>query len=166
MKKFITILLISLFALTFFSCSTTDLATNEVGWSDYVDLVVKDFDVVGVIAIESTETIETGVFNLTKSVTGSRITYADLMKKASELGADDVINVRIDKKDNSETSPLDFFTGSTKIYTYIATGTAIKYKDAELDSYGSYSEDGGLKEIKPKESESTSSKSFLFDMPF
>lgn len=133
------------------SCSTTDLTTNQVGWSNYSDIVVKDYDVVGVVTVESTETIKVGFLSLTSEVTGSRVTYADLMKKAVEIGADDIINVRIDKKDNLKTTPFDFLLGSTKTYTYIATGTAIKYKDAQPKTYSSDSEGVKLNEVAPTE---------------
>ena len=131
------------------SCSTTDLTTNQVGWSNYSDIVVKDYDVVGIVTVESTETIKVGFLSLTKEVTGSRVTYADLMKKAAEMGADDVINVRIDKKNNFKTTPFDFLIGSTKTYTYVATGTAIKYKDAQPKTYASDSEGVEVKTVSP-----------------
>lgn len=132
------------------SCSTTNLTTNQVGWSNYTDLVVKDFDVVGIVSIESTEVIKKSAYNFSTTIEGSRVTYTDLMKKAIELGADDIINVRIDKKENIKTSILDFLVGSTKTYTYIATETAIKYKDAKADvKAGSAVLNNELKNVSP-----------------
>ena len=116
------------------SCSTTDLSTNQVGVSTYIGTIAKDFEIVDVITLESTETVKVGFLSLTRSVTGSRITYSDLLKKAIELGADDVVNVRIDRKDNLKFSVFDVIFGSTNTYTYVATGTAIKYKDAKPDT--------------------------------
>lgn len=142
------------------SCSTTDLATNQVGWSNYSDVIAKDFDVIGFVTLESTETVKVGFLSLSTEVSGSRVTYADLMKKAVELGADDIINVRVDKKDNFKTSPLDFLFGSTKTYTYIATGTAIKYKDAKADTQVSNSDGVELNDIAP------SGATSLFDKLF
>lgn len=119
------------------SCSTTSLSTNQVGWSNYSQIVVKDYNVVGVVTVESTETITRSPLGITTTVEGARVTYSDLIKKAVELGADDIINVRIDKIDNYKTTPFDFLFGSKKTYTYVATGTAIKYKDAQPKTYTS-----------------------------
>ena len=33
------------------SCSTTSLSTNQVGWSNYSQIVVKDYNVVGVVTV-------------------------------------------------------------------------------------------------------------------
>ena len=65
----------------------------------------------------------------TTNVEGSRPTYADLMKKAVEIGADDIINVRVDKTVKSKKTLINFLFGSEDIYVY--TATAIKYKDVE-----------------------------------
>ena len=64
------------------------------------------------------------------STKGKYITYSDLMKESRKLKADDVINVRIDKRLESTTTLIDFFKGCTKKYTYYATADAIVYKDA------------------------------------
>ena len=133
MKKVSFLLLVLLTVLTLTSCKTVNLETNRVGWSNYSDLVVKDYDVVGIVTVESTETITNGPLMLTSSVTGSRVTYNDLMKKAQTLNADDIINVRIDVKQDYTKTVIDFFTGSKVTYTYIGTAAAIRYKDANAD---------------------------------
>jgi hypothetical protein len=49
-------------------------------------------------------------------------------------GADDLINVRIDRVDESahNTIPLiEWITGYTEKYTYVGTALAIRYRDAQ-----------------------------------
>ena len=134
------------------SCSTTDLTTNQVGASTYIGTIAKDCEIVDVITLESTETVKVGFLSLTRSVTGSRITYTDLMKKAIELCADDVVNVRIDRKDNLKSSIFDVIFGSKNTYTYVATGTAIKYKDSQPNTSASNTDSVEVKVSGPSDS--------------
>lgn len=103
------------------SCSSTNLQTNQVGWSGYTNIVVKDYDAVGIVKASSTEKITKTFFN--KKVEGSRVLYAQLMDEAVKLGANDIINVRIDRKKEESSS------SKATVYTYTATAVAIKYKD-------------------------------------
>lgn len=122
MKK---IFVIATFALVagFFavSCSSTNLETDQVGWSGYTSTVVKDYNAVGIVKASSTEKITKTFFN--KNVEGSRVLYAQLMDEAAKLGANDIINIRIDRKKEKSSS------SKTTVYTYTATAVAIKYKD-------------------------------------
>ena len=92
-KAIVSVLVLSVLLLA--GCTTTtDLTTNKVGWSNYADLSVKDYDVVGIINVESQEVYECGPLGFNKSLKGSRITWSDLMAEAVKLGADDVIVIR------------------------------------------------------------------------
>jgi hypothetical protein len=131
MKKVIVSLLI-LSVLFLAGCKTTDLTTNKVGWSSYADISVKDYEVLGIVTLESQEVFEASPFFINKSLKGSRIVWSDLIAEAAKLGADDVINIRIETTDRNRRVPrfVEFFTGYTYTYYYKASGLAIKYTNA------------------------------------
>ena len=132
MKKFIVFTAVAA-AMTFFAgCSTFDLTTNKVGWSNYAEISVKDYMVLGIITLESQEAFEYGPFGFNKSYKGSRIVWSDLMAEAARLGANDVINVRIEETNYNHRIPrfFEFFTGYSTTWRYKATALAIKYTDA------------------------------------
>lgn len=95
---------------------------------------VKDFDVKGVIFITSQVT-----YDVNGDKNGSEITYEMLMREAVKLGADDVINVRIDEEQLTKaedtyqqdvlTHKEQFASRKTleKTVKYTATALAIKY---------------------------------------
>ena len=128
MKKLIFILIV---VSIFIGCKSFDLTTNKVGWSNYADISVKDYTVTGIITLESQEVSDFGPFGFNKSYKGSRIVWSDLMAEASRLGADDVINVRIEETNQNIRRPgiIEFFTGYTTTWKYKATALAIKYTD-------------------------------------
>jgi hypothetical protein len=112
-------------------CRSVDHTTNRVGWSAYAEVAVKDYEGLGIVSVESQEVYTYGPLGLIKSLKGTRIVWSDLMAEAVKLGADDIINVRI------ETNMLrrriwliDFIIGYTSTYQHKATALAIKYKDA------------------------------------
>ena len=133
MKKsiFVTVL-IAVVGLLAISCSSTNLETNQVGWSSYADIVPnKDWNVVKVVKVSSVEKITTDPFYLNKKIEGSRVLYSQLMDEVTKAGGDDVINVRIDRKLETAKRPIiQLFTGKKTVYTYTATGLAIKYVGA------------------------------------
>jgi len=136
MKKCMFVLLV-LTAMVLSGCKTTNLTTNKVGWSDYTTVTIKDFDVVGVITLES-EVIKTVTpFGFSSTLEGSEITYAMLMEKAVEKKGDDIMNVRIDKHDDSKTTLFDRIIGYTKTTKYIATALVIRYKDVKAEAASS-----------------------------
>ena len=124
MKKAVIIFMV-LAAVVLASCVSNDYTASLAGVSEYSTLAVKDFTTLGIITVSSTEIHSSGPFGFTKSVEGSKITFADLMQEAAKLEADDVINVRIDM--NSNYTKRAF--GWTRTYTYTATALAIKYTD-------------------------------------
>lgn len=133
--------IVAIVGLLAVSCSSTNLETNKVGWSSYTEITGKDFDVVKIVKVSSTEKV-TKSFFYTK-VDGSRVLYAQLMDEAAKAGADDIINVRIDKKHE------DSNTSTTTIYTYTATALAIKYKDTTATSWKTDTPTNSVREGNP-----------------
>ena len=146
MKKVLGIFVILTVLALFAGCRTYDLTTNKVGWSNYADVSVKDFDVCGIVNLESQVVYEFGPLGFKKSYKGSVIVWSDLMAEAAKLGADDVINVRIEEtnynyritssgwfeEENKRIyNPgfIEFFTGYSTTWKYKATALAIKYTD-------------------------------------
>jgi hypothetical protein len=130
------------------SCNTVQMSTNLVGWSDYAGIVVKDYEVVGIVTLDTTETFVYGPLGLSNTHTGSKITYADLMSEAQKLGAHDIINVRIDRYDDSNTNLLSKLSGYTEYIKYSATALAIKYTTSSADLKDVAKSDGVLKALK------------------
>jgi len=113
------------------ACTTTNLGISKTGWSDYATIAIKDYAVVGIVRLTSEEINERSVFGIVSSHRGSQITYDMLIEQAKALGADDVINVRIDRRDESTHVPmLEWLIGFTEKYAYTATALAITYRDA------------------------------------
>jgi len=124
----------SLVAAAFLAaCATSNVASNRTGWSDYATITTKDYEPVRIIRVTSEETKERSVFGVVTAHRGSQITYDMLIAKAAALGADDVINVRIDRVDKTVHSTIPFFEwliGYSERYSYTGTALAIRYKDA------------------------------------
>ncbi|MCL1819001.1 MAG: lipoprotein [Spirochaetaceae bacterium] len=112
------------------ACSTTDFRTDTVGWADSVDVAVKDFVSVGIVTLEAREVVSTGPLYLFTEHSGGRITHAALFAEAAKLGADDIMNVRIDIKTEEKATFFDWLTGSSTTYVYTGTALAIKYTTA------------------------------------
>jgi len=112
------------------SCTTTNLAGNKTGWSDYATIAIKDYTVVGIVRVVSEEVTRRGFLGIAYSHTGSQITYDLLISEAKKLGADDIINVRIDRTDASYHGLFDWLVGHTEKYAYNANALAIKYTQA------------------------------------
>jgi hypothetical protein len=114
------------------ACTTTNLGSNTTGWSDYAAIAIKDYTVVGIVRVTSEEIKKRSIFGIVDSHKGSQITYDMLIKEAKALGADDIINVRIDRIDESVHIPiLEWLIGYTEKYSYVGNALAIKYKDAQ-----------------------------------
>jgi len=116
-----------------FGCTTTNVASNRTGWSDYATIAAKDYAPVGLVRVTSEEVVERSAFGIVSSRKGSQITYDMLITRAIELGADDIINVRIDRVDRTSHSTVPAFewlVGCTERYAYIGTALAIRYKEA------------------------------------
>ena len=121
-----------LFTLPIFmlaSCASTDYTVNVAGVSDNVTIVIKDFVTLGIVTVRATEIHHSGPLGFNKSVTGSKLTYADFMHEAAKLEADDIINIRIDVHHDYIKRPFGWITGWTRTFNYTGTGLAIKYTE-------------------------------------
>jgi hypothetical protein len=112
------------------SCASVDLASNRTGWSDYATIAIKDYVVVGTVHVVSHEVTQRGFLGIARSHTGSRVTYDALLGEAKKLGADDIINVRIDRADQGLHGVFDWLVGYTESSEYRANALAIKYTQA------------------------------------
>jgi uncharacterized protein YbjQ (UPF0145 family) len=151
MKKSSLLALALLVMAILAGCTTTDYTANMTGVSDYTTVVVKDFIAVGIVTVQTLETHNAGPLGFVKNVTGSKVTYGNLMQEAAKLEADDIINVRIDINSNYKKTAFDWLIGWTRTYTYTGTALAIKYTD-KLDTKNADPQLGGL----PKAPEATS----------
>ena len=98
-----------------------DHSFPQTGTSNNAAIVVKDYETLGIIFVKSSVTIA-------GNRTGSKITYEMLMLEAQKLGADDIINIRIDVNEK-----VDFDSSGNPIRTtlnYTANALAIKYTTA------------------------------------
>jgi len=93
------------------------------GGSNNAQLAVKDYVTLGIIFVRSSE-----AFDGYGNHTGSKITYAMIMQEAQKLGADDIINLRIDINQREDFTPNGDRIRTT--YNYTATALAIKYTTA------------------------------------
>jgi hypothetical protein len=124
MIKFFGILL--LFVLTScvnVSAPKVDHSFPHTGSSNNAFVAVKDYETLGIIIVKSSEVIDGN-----GNHTGSKITWEMFMVEAQKLGADDVINIRIDVNQK-----IDFNLRGIPIRTtfdYTATALAIKYTTA------------------------------------
>lgn len=110
-----------------------DYEQIQKGWyADIIPYTLRDFEIKGIVFVESKVTID-----VNGERTGSEITNYMLMKEAEKLGADDVINIKIDEKEESEV--VDSYNTKQKFlkrkykktsYIYQATALAIKYTNA------------------------------------
>jgi len=126
MKKII-ILTVCIFCIFMAGCASA-AATNEpnsFGNVEQITLVQKDFIVMGIIYLESTATLNANG----AVISGSKITYEMLMKKAEEFDADDIANLRINETVSSAvvTDPVSGAATARNRVTYNATALAIKY---------------------------------------
>jgi hypothetical protein len=97
------------FGLTAAACSSTTGFVETAGWSNYTTIPNKDYTVVGSVVIRTDDT---------------KTINADLMTEAVKLGADDIINVRLDTEVDDK--------GKQKIVA--ATAVAIKYAETLTSS--------------------------------
>lgn len=129
LRNFILTVFMITSSLILFSCKSVDLETNALGLSENASITAKDYDIIGTVRVESEEQINIGPFGIYKSHNGSQITYDMLLNEAHNKGADDLINIRIDKIKDSNSIFYGIF-GRTEKYKYIGTALAIKYKDS------------------------------------
>ena len=130
--------------IAFAGCSTTAIANKEkisfIGNVGEISIKEKDFVILGRIFLTSSAIIDENGF----IIDGSPITYEMLWKEAQKLGADEIVNLKIDEilklteYQRLRLEHIDYqysiATASQKIIskreiTYNATALAIKYTD-------------------------------------
>jgi len=130
--------LILLFGFVTVSCTSyynvKEMKTGE--FNKISKIAGKDFEVLGVVFVDSTITYTVSPFRLSERMEGEEITFDALMREAKRLypSCSDIINVRIDSVLKTQTSVFDFFTGYTATWGYFANALAIRYTDALEDS--------------------------------
>jgi uncharacterized protein YbjQ (UPF0145 family) len=145
MKKTVFVIL-TIAAVVFFGCTSNNYTANVTGASDYSTVAVKDFVSLGIVTVKSQEIHQSGPLGFSKSVEGSKITFADLMQEAARLEADDIINVRIDMNTNYSETSFSWLTGWVRVYTYTGTALAIKYTE-KMETQTSDPQLGGLPRV-------------------
>lgn len=135
MKQFGLSLLV-LFLVITAGCTSTNYSANMSGVSDYSTVVVKDYTAMGIVSVHATEIHSAGPLGIVKTVEGSKVTYSALMQEAVRLGADDIINVRIDMTATYRATAFDWLIGWTRTFTYTGTALAIKYSERLETQYG------------------------------
>ena len=125
MKGFlgVIVLMLGLSSCTSTALPEVNFAYPHTGGSNNASIVVKDYESLGIIFVKSTEVIDGN-----GNHTGSKITYDMLMLEAKKIGADDVLNVRIDVNQKENFSANGERIGTT--FNYTATALAIKYTAA------------------------------------
>lgn len=146
MKKALLVvcaLAVSAIALT--SCVSTHYESQATGDTLKMEaLAVKDYDIIAPVTVTATTTEKVSMFMIHQSKTGSDVIYPSLLDAAQKVGGQDVINVRIAKKQDSEIA-LGGVLGKEITYTYTATALAIKYNNKNIVSEGTiYNADGNV----------------------
>ena len=108
-------------------CGTVDFTSPMEGSYVSAGTPVKNFEVIGAVSVFSTETHSAGPLGFVKKVGGSKIGYTDLMVQAAALGADDIIDVRIDVNTGGRKSFADWLAGWERVFSYSGTALAVKY---------------------------------------
>jgi len=132
------IFLLTAIFLLFTACGsiTVNFSAPLEGKFNTVRLPEKNFIVIGPVSAFSTEIHTVTPFGIVRKVEGSKITHNDLVIKAAELDADDIINVTIDIKTQGKTSIGSRRQGWERIFYYSGDALAIKYiEDMPKDEY-------------------------------
>ena len=134
-RRFIVIMLclMSAFGFLLAGCTSTDIKSNVAGeYSLITKIASKDFIALGFVSVSATETVIISPLYFTRELLGERVTFDLLIQEARRLYPEtsDIINIRIDRIDQSKTTLVDFFIGSTRTVRYIGNALAIQYTDA------------------------------------
>ena len=111
---------------TMTSTSTTSAVvtfTNEGAFGQHILIPMKDFESLGLVF--TTAELQTNTRGANSAVTGETFTYYALLQEARKLNADAIINVTIDKRNESVSSDV----GLTRTETWYGSALAIKYTD-------------------------------------
>jgi hypothetical protein len=123
----------AVFALALLAgCTTIDYSSPLAGHYDTVGTVVKNFNVIGTVSVNSAEKHSASPLGFVKKVEGAKITYNDLMIEAALVDADDIIDVRIDMNTGGKTTFIDWLKGWERTFTYTGKAIAVQYADNEI----------------------------------
>ena len=132
----ITIIAVLVLAiLSIGSASAPEASMVHLNWGTFGEaaiMPVKDFETLGWVYTENTFTVD----KKSGTIIGETFSYQELLKKAHELGADAIINVVIDKKNEEVVKRTPFYRmiiDSNKQETWYGTALAIKYTDAIIE---------------------------------
>ena len=125
------ILMLAVFLLLESCRSTINFSAPLSGKFNQVRLPEKNFIIIGPVFASSTEIHTVKSLGNVIKVEGRKITHNDLVIKAAELGADDIINVTIDMKTSGRSRYVNRSTGWERVFTYTGSALAIKYIDDE-----------------------------------
>jgi len=131
MKKSLFILggLIVIASVVSFTGCATPVATqrSNQNWGSFGDVLVpvKDFEVKGMIFTEAQFTVKTN-----GTIDGKVFTYQALLKEAQKVGADAIVNVIIDRVNESVTSGSGFSSSGAIKETWYGSALAIRYTTA------------------------------------
>jgi len=135
-RLIVFLLFIVLSIFTFTSCTTMTSPTRNYSYPfsgtvhEIPAIPIKDFEVRGIVFVRSTKIIDSN-----GNRTGSKITYEMLLLEAQKLGADDIINIRLDVNRVEEVFRENNGRRSTRTtYNYTASALAIKYTTAILST--------------------------------
>ena len=118
-------------------------------------IVVKDYETRGMIFVKSTEVIDGNGNHI-----GSKITYEMLMREAQKLGADDVINIKIDVNQTRENLLYIGYNVDKTTYNYTASALAIKYTTAIPIATNNYQDISKVMELTSSETRRRVDRSF------
>ena len=136
--RIVRVFFLIVFPALFFAagCGTIDFTAPLAGSYVKAALAVKNFEVIGIVSTDSTETHSAGPLGFVKKVEGSKATYSDLLKEAALINADEIIDIRIDMNAAKPTGFAEWLTGWERTYTYTGKALAIRYVDViDLPSF-------------------------------
>lgn len=108
-------------------CATINLSQPLQGKYALAVTAFKNYEVIGLVSITSTEVHTVGPLGFVKKVEGTKITHGDLVRAAAGLDADEVIDVRIEMNTSGKAGFFDWLVGWQRVFTYTGEATAIKY---------------------------------------
>jgi len=112
------------------SCAShVDFRSPMQGKYVTVRVAAKDFEVVGKVSLTAVKVRTGSPLGILRSAEGSGVLLTALVREAALLGADEIIDVRIDRKVYGRTGLAGFLRGWERMITYTGTALAIRYVD-------------------------------------